>query len=354
VKFSIKRALLSVYILVIFIAIAAYFIFRPGVAQKNLKIGIMRQISHEPGLEIDPDISPDGKMVAFVTGPVGQMHLVVRQVAGGRPIAITQDFSGGQRWPREVFPKAKSLNEKALEIDSNSAFAYRVKASISLFFDWDWPAVERSLKRAIELNPGDALFHWIYALFLGWMGRFDEAIRKMRKAVNLDPLSLVINCDMGHIYYCARRYDESMKWYRKTLEIESDYGMAFYHMGFTYAVEKNYKESEKSFKKAIRLTGGLPWSVGLLSYVYSKLGKREKAESLLQELHNRSKKEYIHASCFTMAYSEIEDLDKAFEYWNDAYKEREPTCCTLKVLPHLDPFRSDPRFDELLEKLNLK
>jgi len=100
VKFSIKRALLSAFFIVILIAIAAYFIFRPGVVQKNLKIGTMRQISHDPGLEIDPDISPDGKMVAFVTGRVGQMHLVVRQVAGGRPIAITQNFSGGQRWPR--------------------------------------------------------------------------------------------------------------------------------------------------------------------------------------------------------------------------------------------------------------
>jgi serine/threonine protein kinase/tetratricopeptide (TPR) repeat protein len=256
--------------------------------------------------------------------------------------------------PKEVFPKAKSLNEKALEIDSSLAFAYRIKASVSLFYDWDWPSSERSFRKAINLNPGDATFYWIYALYLGWMGRFDEAIKEMKKAVNLDPLSLVINCDMGHIYYCARRYDESMKWYRKTLEIEPNYGMAFYHMGFTYAVEKNYKKSEESFKKANRLTGGLPWSVGLLSYVYSKLGKREKAESLLQELHNRSKKEYIHASCFTMAYSEIEGLDKAFEYWNDAYQEREPTCCMLKVLPHLDLFRSDPRFDGLLEKLNLK
>jgi serine/threonine-protein kinase len=256
--------------------------------------------------------------------------------------------------PKEVFPKAKSLNDKALEIDSNLAFAYRVKASISLYYDWDWSVAERSFRKAIELNPGDALFHWIYALYLCYMSRFDEAIRKMKKAVNLDPLSLVINCDMGHIYYCARRYDESMKWYRKTLEIEANYGMAFFHMGLTYAVEKNYKESEKSFKKAIRLTDGLPWSVGLLSYVYSKLGKREKAESLLQELHNRSKKEYIHASCFIMAYSEIEGLDKAFEYWTYAFEEREPVLCMLKVLPHHDPFRSDPRFDELLEKMNLK
>ncbi len=100
VKFDMKKAFLSVFIVIALIAIAAYILFRPGAAQIDIKPGAMRQISHDPGLELDPDISPDGKMVAFVTGPVGQTHLVIRQVAGGRPIAITKDFSGGQRWPR--------------------------------------------------------------------------------------------------------------------------------------------------------------------------------------------------------------------------------------------------------------
>jgi serine/threonine protein kinase/tetratricopeptide (TPR) repeat protein len=256
--------------------------------------------------------------------------------------------------PKDVFPKAKSFYEKALEIDKNLAPAYSVKAYVSLFYDWNWPAVERDCKKAIELNPGHASSYLIYAIYLGYMARFDEALREMKKAVNLDPLSLIISCDMGHIYFAARRYDESMRWYQKTLDMEPNYGLALYHMGITYAIQENYKEAEKCFKKAIRLTGGLPWAVAWLSYVYSKLGKREKAESLIQELHNRSKKEYIHPSCFVCAYSGLEDFDKAFEYWNDAYEEREPTCCMLKVLPDFDPFRYDPRFDELLEKMNLK
>jgi Tol biopolymer transport system component len=100
VKFNIKKAGVSAFILIILLAIGAYFIFRPGALQTDIKIGAMRQISRDPGLELDPDISPDGRLVAFVTGPVGQKHLVIRQVAGGRPIAIIQDFSGSQRWPR--------------------------------------------------------------------------------------------------------------------------------------------------------------------------------------------------------------------------------------------------------------
>jgi serine/threonine protein kinase len=100
VKFNIKKAVISAFSIVILFAIAAYFLFRPSAVQTDIAIGIMSEITHDPGLELDPDISPDGKMVAYVTGPVGQKHLVVRQVAGGRPIAITQDFSGSQRWPR--------------------------------------------------------------------------------------------------------------------------------------------------------------------------------------------------------------------------------------------------------------
>lgn len=260
----------------------------------------------------------------------------------------------GLRRPRDVFPKAKTLNDKALEIDNNLALAHRINGSVSLFYDWDWPAAERSYKKAMEINPGDAFAHWIYAHYLCYMGRFHEAIREMKIAVNLDPLSLVINCDMGRIYYCARRYDESMKWYRKTLEIEPNYGMAFYHIGLTYIAQENYKEAEKCFIKTIGLTGGLPWAVSLLSYVYSKLGKRKEAENLIQELHNRSTKEYIHPSCFAITYLGLQDFDKAFEYWNEAYEERDAVLCMIKVLPEFDPFRSDLRFDELLERMNLK
>jgi serine/threonine protein kinase len=100
VKFNVKKIFISAFIIIILLAMVAYFLLRPGAAQPDIKIGAMKQISHDPGLEIDPDISPDGKMVAFVTGPVGQTHLVVRQVTGGRPIAILQDFSGSQRLPQ--------------------------------------------------------------------------------------------------------------------------------------------------------------------------------------------------------------------------------------------------------------
>jgi serine/threonine protein kinase/Tol biopolymer transport system component len=100
VKFDMKKLFISAFIVIVLLAIAVYVLFRAGGAQADIKPGIMRQVSYDPGLELDPDISPDGKMVAYVTGPVGQMHLVVRQVASGRPIAVTQDFSAGQRWPR--------------------------------------------------------------------------------------------------------------------------------------------------------------------------------------------------------------------------------------------------------------
>ena len=169
----------------------------------------------------------------------------------------------------------------------------------------------------------------------------------MEKALNLDPLSVVINCYMGNIHFCARRYDEAMKWYLKTLEIEPQYGLAVYFMAQLYAAEKNYKESEKKFQEAVRLTEGLTWAVGWLSHVYSKQGKMEDAERLLQELQRRSQKEYINPLSFTPVYLGLGKIDTVFEYINYAYEERDPVLCTVKVIPEVDPFRSDPRLDEL-------
>jgi len=260
----------------------------------------------------------------------------------------------GLRHPKDVFPKAESLNEKAFGIDEDLSSVHRIKGSISLFYDWDWPSSERSYRKAIEINPGDEYSHYNYALYLSYMGRSKEAIREMKKAWNLDPLSVVINCHMGHVYFCARRYDDAMQWYRKTLEIDPQYGLAFYFMGHLYASEKNYKESEKKFQEAVKLTGGLTWAVGWLSYVYSKQGKGEEAEKLLQELRKRSQKEYISPLNFATVYLGFGKIDTAFEYLNYAYEERDPVLCTLKVIPEVDPYRSDSRFDELLEKMNLK
>ncbi|NIM91497.1 MAG: protein kinase [Candidatus Aminicenantes bacterium] len=100
VKFRLKKAFISAFIIIVLLAIAAYFILRPGRVDTDIKIGTTKQITYEPGLEIDPHISPDGKMVAFVTGFSGKTRLVVRQVSGGNPIEIARDFPGNQRWPQ--------------------------------------------------------------------------------------------------------------------------------------------------------------------------------------------------------------------------------------------------------------
>ncbi len=100
VKFRLKKALISAFIIIILVAIAGYFLLRPGRVDTGMTVGTTKQISYEPGLELDPDVSPDGKMVAFASGPLGRTRLVVRQVAGGRPIEVAQDFPGNQRWPQ--------------------------------------------------------------------------------------------------------------------------------------------------------------------------------------------------------------------------------------------------------------
>jgi serine/threonine-protein kinase len=164
----------------------------------------------------------------------------------------------GLRPPKDVFPKAKSLCKRAIEIDKNLASAHWSLSTVSLYYDWDWAGADKGYKKAIELNPGDAFSYWRYANYLGFMGRFDEALREIKKALNLDPLSPLFNSDIGVIYGFCRRYDEAMKWYHKSLEIDPHYGFAFHLMGITLTVQGKYKEAEKNIRSQSDLPEAFP------------------------------------------------------------------------------------------------
>ena len=129
--------------------------------------------------------------------------------------------------PKEAFPKAKAAVTKALEIDDSLAEAHTSLAFIRTVYDWDWPGAEHEYKRAIALNPNYANAHYFYAFtLLITRGRVDEAIAEMKKAVGLDPLSLIINTNLGRTYFLARQYDKALEQYRKTLELEPTFPRA--------------------------------------------------------------------------------------------------------------------------------
>lgn len=256
--------------------------------------------------------------------------------------------------PHEAFPKAKAAARKALEIDGSLSQAYCSSAIISLLYDWDWTAAERGFKKALSINPGYDFAHFGYAVFLASQDRLEEALLALKKAVELDPLSLRMNAELGFGFRLNRRYAEAQEQLKKTIEMDPNFGLAHFYMGIVYNDRGMYKEAIPEFQRAIELTGFHSKAFGFLGYAHAMLGQKDEAQKILHELEERSKEEYIGPTHLMVIHEALGDIDKSFECLEKAMEERDPIMTLMKVLPEFDIVRSDPRFKAFLKKMNLE
>ncbi|HLG13403.1 MAG TPA: winged helix-turn-helix domain-containing protein [Blastocatellia bacterium] len=253
--------------------------------------------------------------------------------------------------PGDVFPRARAMAHKALEIDDTLGEAHASSAFVNLFYDWDWAAAERGFKRASELSPGYALSHLWYAHYLSLVGRFDEAIGEAKQAQFFDPLSPIINANVGWTYYLIREYGRAIEELRKTLHLDPHCGMAHLYMGYTYAQAGRYEEAIEALQRAIDTTERMSWTAESLGYVYGLAGKRERAEKILHESETLSKERYVPSSALALIYLGLGEHDKVFEWLDRAYDERDALLPWLSQMPEFDAVRSDPRFRDLLRRM---
>ena len=254
---------------------------------------------------------------------------------------------------REAFPKAKEAAEKALEMDETLAEAHTSLGWIKTLFEWDWPGAKRSFKRALELNPGYATAHHWYAAFLMAVGRFDESIAEARRAQELDPASLALSGTMGGILWEARRYDESIEELHKSIEFDPNSYIAHWYLVYPYLVKGLYDDAIAEAKKALELSDGRPIMIGLLGHAYALSGREGEARRVLSEITELSKQIYVSPYGIAIIYAGLDEKDKALEFLEKAYEERDHWLYQLKVTPYLDSLRFDPRFTALLEKMGL-
>jgi len=259
--------------------------------------------------------------------------------------------------PKETFPKAKEAALKALEIDDTLAEAHASLAFVKSEYDWDWSAGEREFQRAIELNPSYATAHQWHAVALGTMGRSEDAIAEGKRAVELDPLSLAINRDLGRVFYLARQYDQAIEQERKTLELDPNFAWAHLTLGQAYVQKSTYKEGIAEFEKELVISTGSTIALGDLGYAYAVAGRRAEAQKVLDKLNELSKQKWVPAWSRTPIYAGLGEKDKAFEWLDKAYEERSIITGFwgyTKADPAYDPLRSDPRFADLLRRMNLQ
>jgi serine/threonine protein kinase/Tfp pilus assembly protein PilF len=254
--------------------------------------------------------------------------------------------------PKETFPRAKEAALKALEIDDTLAEAHASLGSIKAEYDWDWSGGEKEFQRAIELKPSYGEAHRAYGVALRQMGRLEEAIAEHKRALELDPLSLIINRALGLAFYELRQYDQAIEQERKTLELEPNFIPALDTLGMAYVQKSMYREGMAEFEKLLAISPGNLLGLSDLGYAYAVAGRRAEAQKVLDQLNEHSKENYVPAMLRARIYAGLGEKDKAIEWLEKGYGDRAIT--NIKVNPEVDPLRSDPRFADLLRRMNLQ
>jgi TolB-like protein/Flp pilus assembly protein TadD len=265
--------------------------------------------------------------------------------------ALLGDWQYAVMTPKEALPKAKAAAIKALELDSALGEAHNSLAFCLDGFDWDFNAAGGEFRRAIELNPGYATAHHWYAWHLALVGNYDEAVVEMRKAENLDPLSLIINADLAELLVIAHSYDESIRQSRKTIEMDPNFALAHNQLGQAYLQKQMLNEAVAELEKAAQLSGGSAPVIANLARAYAGSGRRNEAVKLLGDLKKSSSPRYSRASEIAAIYVSLGDSGQAMSWLERSYEERFNPGALLR--PGFDPLRSDPRFQDLLRRIGL-
>jgi TolB-like protein/DNA-binding winged helix-turn-helix (wHTH) protein/Flp pilus assembly protein TadD len=265
--------------------------------------------------------------------------------------ALLGDWQYAVMTTKEALPKAKAAAVKALDLDSTLGEAHNSLAFCLDGFDWDLESGGKEFRRAIELNPGYATAHHWYAWHLALLRRYDEAIAEMKKAQNLDPLSLIIDADLAELLALANSYDESIVQSRKAIEMNPNFALAHNQLALAYLQKHMNEEAVAELQKAVRLSGGSPTCIANLARAYVASGKRTEAEKLLSDLKKRSTSGYSHASEIAVIYASLGDTDQAMSWLEKGYDERFNPGVLIR--PGFDPLRSNPRFQDLTSRVGL-
>jgi eukaryotic-like serine/threonine-protein kinase len=255
---------------------------------------------------------------------------------------------------REAYPRAKAAAIQALAIDEDLAEAHVSLAMVLKEFDWDWSSAGREYERALELNPNQAVAHQWFGEYLAAVGRHQEAIDAFKRAIDLDPLSLIIHATLGrHGYYFARQHDEAIAQLQKTLDMDDSFWVARLWLGWTYATIGRLPEALAELQTARRLDNNLE-IVAALGYMYGRAGLRLKAQQVLDELQQLSQTRYVSPMLGALIATGMGEHNQALDWLEQAYADRAQMLSELKAEPAFDPLRADPRFCDLMRRVGLE
>ena len=255
--------------------------------------------------------------------------------------------------PAESFPKAKEGAKRALELDPNCAEAHAALGWAATAYDWDWIAAETEFRRAIELKPQYGPVHIWYSHFLKAMGRTKESFEESRKALECDPLGLILNMHMGWHYLYLREYQQAVEQLLKTLELDPGFIPARMFLGEAYEQMGMFAEAIAEFEESVSLANRQPIYLAGLGHAYAVSGRRDEAFNTIQELIQRSTQQFVSARGIAEIYMGLDDKEQAFVWLDKAVEQRNGWLVHVKENQRYDNLRTDPRYVDLLRRMNL-
>jgi eukaryotic-like serine/threonine-protein kinase len=256
--------------------------------------------------------------------------------------------------PAQVaMPKGKEYALKAISLDENLADAHATLAAVKYYGDWDWAAADEEFRRAIELSPSSAEIHRMYAAFLSEMGKPDQALAEIRTALELDPVSVITNVSAGWAYYYARQYDRAIEQCRSGLELDAQSLSAHDCIGSAFLQKGLYTQALQEYESVVNASGDDPSRLASLGRAYALAGRKAEAQEIAVRLRNAGSRHYLPPYFLSLVYAALDSKEMAFSSLEQAYQQHDAYLPRLKVEPALDGLRSDPRFGDLLRRMNL-
>jgi Tfp pilus assembly protein PilF len=246
----------------------------------------------------------------------------------------------------EVFPGAKQMALRAVELDDSLSMAHHVLATMNWMLDWDLTAAEREFRRALELSPSNVDAHLLYATFLCAAGRHSESIAEAQYATRLDPTSLNAQQMAGWVYLHAGDYARAETQARRTTESYPDALQPHFVLGWAVWAQGRREEGVAEFEKALSLSREA-MAVAFLGHAYGRLGRTQESRNLLPELEQLFSKGCASPIAFVILHAGLDDLDTAFSWMEAAFRIRADVVWFTSGFPCLDPLREDPRFAEI-------
>jgi serine/threonine-protein kinase len=255
--------------------------------------------------------------------------------------------------PNEAMPKARQAAQKALALDDSLAAAHTSLAYVKTLYEFDWPAAERELKRALQLNSGDSDAHFAYGItYLAPLGRIDDSIHEMQIARDLDPLSPIATTYLGLAYQFAGRHTEAYAQYKKALELDPAFVEARLSLANLYLDQNKFQEFDSELDRAKELAPASRIDL-IRAFAYAIEGRNAEALSLVHKWEKPPRGVFVRSTSIAGVYAVLKDQEQMYAWLDRAYADRDGMLAYINKQGCYRPYRSEPRFITLEKKLGL-